>query len=165
MMVSILKRTAVVVLLAASLGVATAAVPPLRLALILPGGSAALSVITATVQLHGCKNVETAATGKGTIEVHTPDGAVKGSISTTGVRHATAAGIYQDGYSKSIIPLKRRGSSDTWDVPAKAKLTQAQINRLVSRQLSVIVKSAAHHGGELCGQLIPVQPPAPPSKG
>jgi hypothetical protein len=96
--------------------------------------------------------VTTAASGTGTIRVG-DDGAISGSIHTTGVA-GTAAHIHEGAAGKNgpvIVPLTKEG--DTYLVPASAKLTEAQMASLKAGNLYVNVHSAAKPGGEIRGQL------------
>jgi hypothetical protein len=96
--------------------------------------------------------ITTSASGGGTITV-SDDGAVSGSVSTTGVI-GTAAHIHEAPAGKNgpvIVPLTKEG--DTYRVPAGAKLTDAQMASLKAGNLYVNVHSAANPGGEVRGQL------------
>lgn len=99
--------------------------------------------------------VKTAAAGSGTITV-ADDKSVSGSISTTGIA-ATMAHIHTSpgGCSgKVIIPLEKSGDGG-FKVPAGAKLNDDQMKAFKAGDLYVNVHSAAHPGGEICGQLKP----------
>jgi hypothetical protein len=120
----------------------------------------ALSVGTALaadikVTLSGANEVPpvtTSATGGGTITIG-DDGAVSGSVSTTGVA-GTMAHIHMGAAGKNgpvIVPLTKDG--DTYKAPPGAKLTEAQMASLKAGDLYVNVHSAAHPGGEIRGQL------------
>jgi len=81
---------------------------------------------------------------------------VKGSVKTTGVA-GTAAHIHEGARGKNgpvIIPLTKSGS-DTWTVPAGAKLSDAQYDAYKAGNLYVNVHSEANKGGEVRGQLAP----------
>ncbi len=81
------------------------------------------------------------------------DGAVSGSVTTTGVA-GTAAHIHQAAAGKNgpvIIPLTKEG--DTYTVPAGAKLNAEQIQAFKAGDLYVNVHTAANKGGEVRAQL------------
>ena len=99
--------------------------------------------------------VTTTAKGSGTITVGM-DGAVSGSVTTTGVT-GTAAHIHEAAAGKNgpvIVPLTKSGDNG-WNVAAGAKLTEAQMASLKAGNLYVNVHSAANPGGEIRGQLKP----------
>jgi hypothetical protein len=92
--------------------------------------------------------------GGGTIRVAS-DGAVSGSVSTSGVQ-GTMAHIHQGAKGRNgpvIIPLTKQG--DTYTVPAGAKLTDAQMQAFKNGDLYVNVHTNANKGGEVRGQLQP----------
>ena len=96
--------------------------------------------------------VKTSASGSGTITI-ADDGAVSGSVSSTGVA-GTAAHIHEGAAGANgpvIVPLTKDG--DTYKVPAGAKLTPAQLASFKAGNLYVNVHSAANPGGEIRGQL------------
>ena len=98
--------------------------------------------------------VQTSASGTGTITVGA-DGAVSGSIKTTGVA-GTMAHIHAGAAGKNgpvIVPLTKAG--DGWAVPAGAKLTSEQMKSYQAGELYVNVHSDAHKGGEIRAQLTP----------
>src|ERR1700674_1219112 len=98
--------------------------------------------------------VSTSAMGDGSFTVGS-DGAVKGSVSTTGVQ-GTAAHIHQGAKGQNgpvIVPLTKNG--DTYTAPDGAKLNEAQISAYKAGNLYVNVHSAANKGGEIRGQLQP----------
>ncbi len=99
--------------------------------------------------------VDVAGTGSGTIKVAS-DGAVSGSVTTTGVA-GVAAHIHIGAIGKNgpvIIPLKKTGEN-TWSVPEGAKLSDAQMKAYKAGDLYVNVHTAAHKGGEVRAQIIP----------
>jgi hypothetical protein len=111
--------------------------------------------VEVTVKLAGANEVPpvtTSAGGQGKITIAN-DGAVSGSVTTTGVA-GTAAHIHMGGVGKNgpvIVPLAKNG--DTYSVPAGAKLNGEQMNAFKSGDLYVNVHSAEHPGGEIRGQL------------
>jgi hypothetical protein len=112
---------------------------------------------TVNVSLSGNEEVppvSTSARGSGSFTVGN-DGAVKGSVSTTGVQ-GTAAHIHQGAKGQNggvIVPLTKNG--DTYTAPDGAKLTEAQMSAFKAGNLYVNVHSAANKGGEIRGQLNP----------
>ncbi len=97
--------------------------------------------------------VQTQASGDATITVH-DDKSVSGSVKTTGIA-ATAAHIHEAAAGKNgpvVIPLEKKGDSE-FDVPAGAKLSEAQYKALKAGHLYINVHSDAHKGGEIRGQL------------
>ena len=110
-----------------------------------------------SVKLSGAEEVpptNVQGSGNGTITVKS-DGAVSGSVTTTGVQ-GTMAHIHQGAKGQNgpvIIPLTKSG--DTYSVPAGAKLNDAQIKAFKEGGLYVNVHTAANKGGEVRGQLTP----------
>lgn len=99
--------------------------------------------------------VTTSAAGAGSITV-AADGAVSGSVTTTGVA-GTMAHIHLAAMDKNgpvIIPLTKTGG-DVWSVPAGAKLTPEQLKSYEAGDLYVNVHSDAHKGGEIRAQMKP----------
>ena len=99
--------------------------------------------------------VTTSASGTGSIMV-SPDGAVSGSVTTTGV-DGTMAHIHEApmGQNGPVIVPFAKTADNVWSVPAGAKLTDAQLQSLKSGNLYINVHSAANKGGEIRGQLKP----------
>jgi CHRD domain len=129
---------AAVVLLAAGVGLASAATVHVKLT----GG-------------HESPPVKTMARGSGVIEV-AADGAVSGKITTHGI-HGTMAHIHQAAAGENgpvIIPLAP-GPHGTWVVPAGSKLTPDQYKEFLAGHLYVNVHSKSHPGGEIRAQLTP----------
>lgn len=99
--------------------------------------------------------VTTTASGSGRITV-AGDGAVSGSVKTTGIA-ATMAHIHVGAAGKNgpvIVPLSK-GADGSWTVPAGAKLTAEQMKSYQAGELYVNVHSDAHKGGEIRAQLTP----------
>jgi hypothetical protein len=115
-------------------------------------GSGAVSV-----KLTGAEEVppvQASGSGSGTIRVNS-DGAVSGSVTTTGVE-GTMAHIHQGAKGTNgpvIIPLTKNGN--TYTVPAGAKLNDAQMKAFKDGSLYVNVHTAKNKGGEVRGQLQP----------
>lgn len=99
--------------------------------------------------------VKTMASGTSTIAV-AADGAVAGSVKTTGVA-GVAAHIHVGAAGKNgpvIIPLTK-GADGEWSVPPGAKLTDEQMRSFKAGDLYVNVHSEANKGGEIRAQLTP----------
>ena len=130
----------------------------LRIAL-LAGLLAAGSAIAADVKvtLSGDQEVppvKTEGKGSGTITI-ADDGAVSGSVTTTGVK-GTMAHIHQGAAGANgpvIVPFTKDG--DTYKAPAGAKLTADQMKEFKAGNLYFNVHSDANKGGEVRGQLKP----------
>lgn len=129
---------AAAVLLAAGLGVASAATVHVRLA-----GS------------HETPPVKTAARGSAVIEV-AADGSVSGKVETRGIK-GTMAHIHEGAPGTDGPPIiaLASGPHGTWVVPAGSKLSPNQYKEFLAGDLYVNVHSAAHPGGEIRGQLKP----------
>jgi len=98
--------------------------------------------------------VKTDGKGSGTITV-ADDGAVSGSVTTTGVK-GTMAHIHQGAAGANgpvIVPFTKDG--DTYKAPAGAKLTPDQLKEFKAGNTYFNVHSDANKGGELRGQLKP----------
>ena len=98
--------------------------------------------------------VTTAARGSGSFTVGA-DGAVSGSVTTTGVQ-GTMAHIHMAPRGQNgpvIVPLTKSG--DTYTAPAGAKLTAEQLTAFRAGNLYINVHSDANKGGEVRGQLRP----------
>ena len=98
--------------------------------------------------------VSTAARGSGSFTIG-DDGAVSGSVTTSGVQ-GTMAHIHMAAKGQNggvIVPLTKSG--DTYTAPAGAKLNDAQMAAFKAGNLYVNVHSAANKGGEVRGQLNP----------
>jgi hypothetical protein len=99
--------------------------------------------------------VSTSASGSGTIAV-APDGAVSGSVKTTGVA-GTMAHIHMAAPGKNgpvIVPLVKSGDGE-WSVPPGSKLNADQMKAYQAGELYVNVHSDANKGGEIRAQLKP----------
>jgi len=99
--------------------------------------------------------VTTSAAGTGSITI-AADGAVSGSVTTTGVA-GTMAHIHVAAMGKNgpvIIPLTKTGDG-VWSVPPGAKLNPEQMKSYQAGELYVNVHSDAHKGGEVRAQLKP----------
>lgn len=99
--------------------------------------------------------VKTMASGVASIAVAS-DGAVVGSVKTTGVT-GMAAHIHVGAAGKNgpvIIPLTK-GADGEWSVPPGARLTDEQMKSFKSGDLYVNVHSEANKGGEIRAQLTP----------
>jgi len=109
------------------------------------------------VQLSGANEVPpvtTSGSGSGSFRV-SQDGAVSGSVTTTGVP-GTAAHIHQGAKGQNgpvIVPLTKNG--DTYIAPAAAKFTAAQLQAFKAGNTYVNVHTSEHKGGEVRGQLEP----------
>jgi hypothetical protein len=98
--------------------------------------------------------VTTKAAGRGTFTVGA-DGAVSGSVTTTGVK-GTMAHIHRGGRGQNgpvVVPLAKSG--DTYTAPAGAKLSAADLQAFREGRLYVNVHTDRHKGGEVRGQLTP----------
>jgi hypothetical protein len=99
--------------------------------------------------------VQTMASGSGTITI-AADGAVTGSVKTTGVA-GVAAHIHVGATGKNgpvIIPLLKVADGE-WAVPPGAKLNDEQMKSYKAGELYVNVHSDANKGGEIRAQLAP----------
>ena len=112
---------------------------------------------TVPVTLSGAEEVPPVSvpgSGKGSFTIG-DDGAVQGSVSTTGVQgtmaHIHIAPRGQNG--PVIVPLCKSG--DTYTTPAGAKLTEAQMQAFKAGNLYVNVHTDRNKGGEVRAQLQP----------
>jgi hypothetical protein len=118
-------------------------------------GSAITFAAEVDVKLSGANEVPpvtTSGSGMGKIMV-SDDGAVSGSVTTTGVP-GMAAHIHMGAAGTNgpvIIPLTKEG--DTYKVPAGAKLNPDQMKAFKAGELYVNVHTPANKGGEVRAQL------------
>ncbi len=131
-------------------------IPSAIVTLMLAAGS---SLAWATdLKLSGAQEVPpvtTSAAGTGSITV-AADGAVSGSVTTTGLA-GTMAHIHLAAMGKNgpvIIPLTKTGDG-VWSVPAGAKLSAEQMKSYEAGDLYVNVHSDANKGGEIRAQMKP----------
>jgi hypothetical protein len=109
------------------------------------------------VKLTGAEEVPSLSvpgSGSGSFTI-ADDGAVSGSVTTTGVQ-GTMAHIHQGAKGQNgpvIVPLTKNG--DTYSAAPGAKLTEAQMQAFKTGNLYVNVHTAANKGGEVRGQLQP----------
>ncbi|HTQ01338.1 MAG TPA: CHRD domain-containing protein [Casimicrobiaceae bacterium] len=96
--------------------------------------------------------VKTAGKGSGKLMIG-DDGAVSGSVTTTGVP-GTMAHIHEGAPGTNgpvIVPFTKDG--DTYKAPPGAKLTPAQMQSFKAGNLYFNVHTDANKGGEVRGQL------------
>lgn len=98
--------------------------------------------------------VNTSATGSGQIEV-LPDHTVSGTINVSGLV-PTMAHIHEAAAGKNGPPIitLTQTATDSFVVPAGARLTDAQFASFTSGKLYINVHSARHPSGEIRGQLL-----------
>jgi hypothetical protein len=98
--------------------------------------------------------VSTSASGKGSFTVG-DDGAVKGSVTTSGVS-GTMAHIHRGAKGQNgPVALGLVKNGDTYSAPDGAKLSDADLQLFKAGNMYVNVHSAANKGGEIRGQLQP----------
>jgi|SRR5690349_11815187 hypothetical protein len=98
--------------------------------------------------------VSATGSGKGSFTIGA-DGAVSGSVTTTGVQ-GTMAHIHRGAKGQNgpvIVPLTKSGN--TYSAPAGAKLSEADQQAFREGRLYVNVHTDAHKGGEVRAQLKP----------
>jgi hypothetical protein len=120
--------------------------------------SLVVSAQSMKVTLTGAQEVPpvmTSASGVGSIMV-APDGAVSGTITTTGVE-GTMAHIHEApmGQNGPVIVPFTKTADNVWSAPAGAKLTDAQLQSLKNGNLYLNVHSATNKPGEIRAQLKP----------
>lgn len=101
--------------------------------------------------------VTTAATGNADLTIN-KDMTVKGKIMTSGIA-GSMAHIHHGKVGANgppIVTLSKSGDNG-WDVPAGAKLNEAEYKAYLAGDLYVNVHSAEHPGGEIRGQLMPAK--------
>ena len=119
---------------------------------------ASFAALGADLKLSGGEEVpavQTAAAGTGSINV-AADGAVSGSVTTTGMS-GTMAHIHMAAAGKNgpvVVPLSKTGEG-VWSVPAGSKLTPDQLKAYKAGELYVNVHTEANKGGEIRAQLKP----------
>ncbi len=99
-----------------------------------------------------------AATGTSTLNVNVGTGAVGGNLVVIGMT-ATAAHIH-DGFAGINGPVliglsESVATPGTWELPAGASLTAAQVDALLAGGLYLNAHSSAAPGGEIRGQILP----------
>jgi hypothetical protein len=131
----------------------------LAAALVLAGCAGMMSSGSTTVslQLTGMEEVppvSVSGSGSGSFTIGS-DGAVTGSVTTTGVQ-GTMAHIHQGARGQNgpvIIPLSKDGN--TYSAPAGAKLNDAQMQAFQAGNLYVNVHTVQNKGGEVRAQMQP----------
>ena len=112
---------------------------------------------TIPVKLSGAEEVpplSVPGSGSGGFTID-PDGAVRGSVTTSGV-DGFMAHIHQGARGQNgpvIIPLTKNGN--TYTAPPNARLTDAQMQAFKAGNLYVNVHTQRNKGGEVRGQLQP----------
>jgi len=125
-------------------------------ALALSGGAIAADSMLKLSGEQEVPPVTSTASGTGTITV-AADGAVSGSVTTTGIT-ATMAHIHMapsKGANGPVIVPLTQSSPGVWSVPAGAKLTPEQLKAYQDGLLYVNVLSAEHKAGEIRAALMP----------
>jgi hypothetical protein len=100
--------------------------------------------------------VQTTASGTGSVTVAS-DRAVSGKFKLENGSQMTAAHIHEGapGANGPVIITLRKVADNEWEVPAGAKLTEAQYENYKAGRLYVNFHSAQHKGGEIRAQLRP----------
>lgn len=102
--------------------------------------------------------VSSAATGTATLDVNVATGAVSGTLALSGVT-ATAAHIHSGFAGRNgpvIVGFSENASTPgSWNLPANAMLTTAQVDDLLAGGLYLNAHSQDYPGGEIRGQILP----------
>jgi hypothetical protein len=108
--------------------------------------------------------VTTSAKGTGQITVM-PDRTISGSIKVSGLV-PTMAHIHEGAVGKNGPPIiiLTKTASDSFAVPAGARLTDAQYTGFTSGELYVNVHSAQYPNGEIRAQLLRTEAAATPTR-
>lgn len=121
------------------------------------GGGSSSGGKAVNVSLSGTEEVppvSASGSGRGSFNIGA-DGAVSGSVSTTGVQ-GTMAHIHRGAKGQNgpvVVPLTKSG--DTYAAPAGAKLSAADLQAYREGRLYVNVHTDRNKGGEVRGQLNP----------
>ena len=126
--------------------------------LLLIASTALYAQQTSSLSLNGASEVPpvtTSATGTAQLTVRT-DRRVSGSIKTSGIA-TTVAHIHEatSGPNGPPIITLTKTANGGFDVPADARLTEAQYASFLAGKLYVNVHSAAHPTGEIRAPLLP----------
>jgi hypothetical protein len=133
------------------------------------GNSTTSATVTVTVQNNRTYSVNVSeaeelpgtsstATGAASLGVNVATGAMSGTLTLAGIS-ATAAHVH-DGFAGQngpvIVGLTESATTPgTWQLPANATLTAAQVQKLLAGALYLNVHSTANPNGEIRGQILP----------